>query len=91
MCSVKTGRALFLVFLVFAMQASYSREAEKCYNGGKVDPSQRYNKNKVGTACHRQVEKVLNLEFDPRFDCTKAIREAWLKEYEVAKNMKCTY
>lgn len=65
------------------------RAEERCYSGGKVDARYNTNDNKRGTACYRQVAKVRKLEFDPRFDCSKAIREAWQREFDIAAKMGC--
>lgn len=69
--------------------SSLAHAEERCYTGGKVDASYNTNDNKRGTACYRQVAKVRKLEFDPRFDCTKSIRQAWQREFDIASKMGC--
>lgn len=61
---------------------------EKCYPQ-TIDPSWNRNDNKPGTACHKQMQKVRKLEFDPNFDCSKEIRQQWQLELDIAEKMKC--
>lgn len=67
---------------------SHEIAAADC-TGEKIDPRWNVNENKPGSACHRQVEKVRKLEFDPRFECDKSIRQQWQREYQVAERMGC--
>lgn len=73
---------------VLTSSPTFARDAEKCYPSN-VDPSLNRNNNKPGTACHAQVRKVRKLEFDPQFDCSKAIRQQWEQEIAIAEKMKC--
>lgn len=72
---------------VLAVTLNAPSYAEKRY--APVDPSWNTNNNKPGTPCHKQMSKVRKLEFDPRFDSTKAIREEWAREMAVARQMNC--
>lgn len=81
--SVFAAAAIFIA----AVFSPAEGHAEKCY--APVDPKLNTNNNKPGTACYRQMVKVRKLEFDPRFDCTKSIRLAWVREMEIADRMGC--
>jgi len=76
-----------VIFLATFAQGS-EKEKEKCYPS-QVDQSWNVNDNKRGTACYKQVQKVRALEFDPRFDCSKEIRQRWQREFDIADKMKC--
>lgn len=84
-CPSALSRKLLIIVVLAGHGAIH---AEKCYE--PLDPKTKpYNGNRVGTACHRQVAKVRKLEFDPRFDCTRAVRLEWVREVETARRMGC--
>lgn len=86
---VKRRSKATIIFCIVPLMFLISvRAEERCYPS-KVDPSWNRNDNKVGTACYKQVQNVRKLEFDPRFDCSKEIRQRWQREMEVAKRMNC--
>ncbi|MBT9455070.1 MAG: hypothetical protein IV097_00470 [Burkholderiaceae bacterium] len=77
-----------VVVATFVALSAHATDNEKCYPT-KMDPGANRNDNKPGTACHKQVAKVRKLEFDPRFDCTKSIRQQWQRESDIADKMGC--
>ncbi|WP_147411230.1 hypothetical protein [Pseudomonas cavernicola] len=75
-----------VIFLIASAQSA--EEDGKCYPS-QIDQAWNTNDNKPGTACYEQVKKVRKLEFDPRFDCAKEIRQSWQREFDIADKMGC--
>ena len=86
--SLQFGRYLSLLLAIFFVATS-AQHSHAANNLGEVDSSWNTNNNKPGTPCFKQMAKVRKLEFDPRFETTKAIRVEWSREMDVARRMGC--
>jgi hypothetical protein len=85
----KTPSCAALLFIFVLMLFIGGAHAKEECHAAPIDPSWNRNDNKRGTACYRQMQEVRKLEFDPRFDCSKEIRQRWQREMNIAIKMRC--